>query len=111
MSDLRNKLKLLRKREGLSQKALADLTGIAQGAIGDIESGRKKNLSGESLSKLCNHQHLRKYALWLLTDEPRGVAEPGAHYTTRELLDGLTPAQQEQAVAFLQIVREQTSPD
>ena len=114
MSEISHKLKLLRRRENLSQQALAKLTGIAQGAIGDIESGRKQNLSGESLGKLCNHPQLRKYALWLITDTDSRVREPGVTYSVkdgRRLLHELPPAQRDQAIAFLQILGEQSAPD
>lgn len=113
MSTISHKLKLLRKREKLSQKALADLTGVSQGAIGDIESGRKKNFSGESLFKICNHPRLRSYALWLVTNPNEQVNEPQPPYTTdlETLLKDLDSTQLEQVATFIQLTREQTTPD
>lgn len=112
MSAISHKLKLLRKQEALSQKALANLTGISQGAIGDIESGRKQNLSGDSLFKLCNHPRLRKYTLWLISNaETYQVSEPDKHYATdiSELYKKLTPEQRDQVVAFIRLLEEQAT--
>lgn len=112
MKTLRDKLKVLRERENLSQKGLADLTGISQGAIGDVESGRKQNLSGDSLRKLCNHERFRKYTLWLIHEpSSQAVAEPAAAYHANDyqrVFDQLTPEQQRQAVEFMQLLIEQT---
>jgi transcriptional regulator with XRE-family HTH domain len=114
MNSLRNKLKLLRQREGLSQKALADLTGISQGAIGDIESGRKKSLNGESLQKLCSHPRLNQYTLWLLTDDPSKISEPPANYLKADgakLFRSLDKGSKAQAIAYMQLLKAQTTPD
>lgn len=111
MSAISHKLKLLRKQEALSQKALADLTGISQGAIGDIESGRKQNFSGDSLFKLCNHPRLRKYTLWLISDPVSQVNEPESPYSLNlnKLVENLTPQQREQVAAFIQLLEKQSS--
>ena len=113
MSALSHKLKLLRRQEALSQKALADLTGIAQGAIGDVESGRKRSLGGESLFKLCNHPRLRKYALWLITDADSLIAEDVPAYSAIELADllgRLSPEQQREVLAFIRLLQAQEGP-
>ena len=46
-------LKRLREDKGLSQAALAKLSGVAQGYISQMEAGEKKNPGIETLKKIA----------------------------------------------------------
>jgi len=64
--ELKEKVKLIRTFEGLSQPKLAKLTGMPLKSIGNYESGLRK-VSAEYLLLLS--QHFSKYTLWLMTNE------------------------------------------
>lgn len=52
-----NRLKELRKREGLTLMQLADIIGVDYSTIGHIERGRR-GFSTESLARACDHFHV-----------------------------------------------------
>jgi len=64
-----DKFKLLRKHEGLSQRALCEMAGIQQGTLANVENGRNKGMSTEILGKIVSHPRFFPYAMWLLVDE------------------------------------------
>ncbi|WP_159266988.1 helix-turn-helix transcriptional regulator [Zhongshania aliphaticivorans] len=66
---LRDKLKLLRKAEGLSQQELCDLVDVPQSTLAKIENGRNKSTSVDFLNKISSHPRLVKYAIWLMFDQ------------------------------------------
>lgn len=76
-------LQAARKKAKLTQTQLAQRAGVAQGTIGNIESGERPNPSSESLAKIAK-------ALGLLVDDlsPRSkkliVSEPPAAYRITE---------------------------
>ncbi|QDP45209.1 helix-turn-helix DNA binding domain protein [Gordonia phage Pons] len=49
---LAHRLKLLRKQYGLSQQAVADLTGISRGTIANVESHRRDDITVSELMTL-----------------------------------------------------------
>lgn len=53
MNKLSNRIRTLRRRQGLTQAQLAKLIGVAQPYITEIEKGRKRP-SVEVLEKLCD---------------------------------------------------------
>lgn len=53
MNDLSDKIKLLRSAQNLNQTQLAELVGITQPFLSDIEKGKRKP-SIEVLQKLCD---------------------------------------------------------
>ena len=53
MNDLSDKIRLLRTAQSLNQTQLAELVGITQPFLSDIEKGRRKP-SIEVLQKLCD---------------------------------------------------------
>lgn len=53
MNQLPNRIRTLRRRQGLTQAQLAKLIGVAQPYITEIEKGRKRP-SVEVLEKLCD---------------------------------------------------------
>lgn len=67
--EIKDKFRLLRKRESLSQQQLCDLTGVPQSTYSHIESGRNKTIGVDVLSKIVSHPRFFPYAMWLLVDE------------------------------------------
>lgn len=53
-SELGEKVKLLRKRQGLKQDDLAEVLDLGRSQISNLESGRR-NLSLKQLEKLCEY--------------------------------------------------------
>jgi transcriptional regulator with XRE-family HTH domain len=53
MSPIVVRLRELREKAGLSQQALADLAGVRQGTISELESGKKQRLDFGILDRLC----------------------------------------------------------
>lgn len=66
--DLGEKLKLMRKREMLTQAEMADLVGISLSTFKNYELGRRQGISVVELLKVTKHPRFMKYALWLVTD-------------------------------------------
>lgn len=62
------KLKEVRNAEGLTQPALAQLTGVSLGAIRNYETGQRE-VGLNVLDKIIKHERFKKYALWLMTDQ------------------------------------------
>ncbi|CNI40671.1 helix-turn-helix domain-containing protein [Yersinia mollaretii] len=61
------KLKDIRKAEGLTQPEFSSETGVSLGAIRNYETGQRD--AGISvIDKIVNHERFKKYALWLMTD-------------------------------------------
>ncbi|MBL5901423.1 helix-turn-helix transcriptional regulator [Lelliottia amnigena] len=68
MSSLGDKFRLIREAEGMTRKEFADMVGIPYGTITNYES-RGKQVTEEPLLKITKNPRLKKYALWLCTDE------------------------------------------
>lgn len=60
MSELAITLKKLRKKRNITQQKLVELSGLAQGTIGDIERGKIKKGSVETLEKISLALNLDK---------------------------------------------------
>lgn len=65
------KLKEIRKAEGLTQPAFAEITGVSLGAIRNYETGQRE-VGLSVLDKIIKHERFTKYTLWLMT----GVSTP-----------------------------------
>lgn len=63
------KLKEVRLTERLTQSEICHLTGINLETWKGYEYGRSKSVSSVELLKVTTHVRLKKYALWLVTDE------------------------------------------
>jgi putative transcriptional regulator len=50
---LKNKIKILRKKKKLTQKGLAQKTGLSQAYINELENGKKTNPTYEVLQKIA----------------------------------------------------------
>jgi transcriptional regulator with XRE-family HTH domain len=91
MNDLSDRIRLLRTSQSLNQKQLAELVGITQPFLSDIEKG-KRNPSIEVLQKLCD-------ALGCSADYLLNRPSEGTKLEEATLPGGLTPD-------ILRIVRE-----
>ncbi|HCM7227015.1 TPA: helix-turn-helix transcriptional regulator [Klebsiella aerogenes] len=66
--EISEKLKMIRDAEGLSQAKFAQLTGISLGMIKQYETGIR-GAGVETLLKITTCAVLKKYTLWLMSDE------------------------------------------
>ncbi|MBC6659853.1 helix-turn-helix transcriptional regulator [Morganella morganii] len=63
-----HKLRQIRQHEGLTQKAMSDLTGITISAIKGYETqGVKVGIS--IIERVLNVEIFQKYTMWLMTDK------------------------------------------
>lgn len=62
------KLKLIRESERLSQKQMAEITGITYSSLVQYEQGRSKP-GLEATVKIFRHPDFRKYRDWFMFDE------------------------------------------
>ncbi|OUK73890.1 transcriptional regulator [Enterobacter hormaechei] len=67
------KLRTIRKAEGLTQKAFAELTGVALGTIKKYETGHQP-ARAEVLESVIEVPMFEKYTLWLMTDKTAPIA-------------------------------------
>ncbi|EGI5714394.1 helix-turn-helix transcriptional regulator [Salmonella enterica subsp. enterica serovar Durham] len=82
--DYRQKLRAIRKAEGLTQKQLSEITGISHSAIRNYESG--STIIGLSvIERFVSTPQLSKYTLWLMTDQT--APESGQTAPAAEFLD------------------------
>ncbi|EFJ5826601.1 TPA: helix-turn-helix transcriptional regulator [Escherichia coli] len=73
MSNMGEKIRLMRKAEGMTRKELAELIGVSYGSLTNYET--KGVLTTETiLLKLTNHPRFQKYALWLMTGKTSEAA-------------------------------------
>lgn len=71
--------------DGMSQKQLAELTGVNLGTIASIESGQSKLPRKETLDKIADGLRIDRMHLWLLATS----AETFDNSTVTDHLDGL----------------------
>lgn len=67
------KLRQIRKAEGLTQKGFSELTGVALGTIKKYETGHQP-ARAEVLESVIEVKMFEKYTLWLMTDKTAPVA-------------------------------------
>ncbi|RTP98364.1 XRE family transcriptional regulator [Enterobacter sp. WCHEn045836] len=67
------KLRLIRKAEGLTQATFAELTGISISTIKSYETGHQ-TARAETVEKVISTQPFEKYTLWLMTDKTAPIA-------------------------------------
>lgn len=66
--NLAEKLRAIRKAEGLTQMKFSEISGIAQGTIKNYESGQSEP-GLQIVLRITNAPQLQKYTLWLMTDK------------------------------------------
>ncbi len=83
--DYSQKLRIIRKAEGLTQQKFAEITGLAVGTIKRYET-RQQTARAEVMEKVLQAPEFRKYTMWLMHDEiapETGQIEPAlAHSGT-----------------------------
>ncbi len=62
------KIRLIRKEEGLTQPEFAEITGISLNTIKNFEV-KGREITSQNLLIITNHPRFQKYALWLMTDQ------------------------------------------
>lgn len=62
------KLKAVRRKEGITQAQLCELLDIPHGSWKKYEAGIIE-IGLSPVLKMANHPRFRKYTLWLLTDD------------------------------------------
>ena len=67
------KLRQIRKAEGLTQKDFSELTGVALGTIKKYETGHQP-ARAEVLESVIEVHMFEKYTLWLMTDKTAPIA-------------------------------------
>lgn len=71
--DYAEKLREIRKAEGITQKVFSELTGLAIGTIKSYEAGHQSARS-EIVERVINVPKFEKYTLWLMTDKTAPIA-------------------------------------
>ncbi|MBK1452006.1 helix-turn-helix transcriptional regulator [Klebsiella variicola] len=67
------KLRQIRKAEGLTQAAFAQQTGVSLSTIKSYETGHQ-SARAETVEKVISTQVFEKYTLWLMTDKTAPIA-------------------------------------
>ncbi|CQJ09635.1 TPA: helix-turn-helix transcriptional regulator [Yersinia enterocolitica] len=67
-SDLGEKVKAIRKAEGLSQVQFCEATGISISTVKKYETGLLEP-GGGTLMKITTHSQFKKYTMWLMTGD------------------------------------------
>lgn len=67
-SDYEKKLKMIRKAEGMTQKAFSELLGISLGSVKNYEAGHV-GIGLKTMEVVLRHPQFSKYALWMMTDQ------------------------------------------
>lgn len=68
-----DKLRQIRKAEGLTQAVFAQQTGVSLSTIKSYETGHQ-SARAETVEKVISTQPFEKYTLWLMTDKTAPVA-------------------------------------
>lgn len=67
-NSLEQKLRSMRKAEGLTQKAMAEMTGISLGTIRNYETGFN-TVGIQTVQTILNTATFSKYTMWLMTGQ------------------------------------------
>ncbi|WP_262261612.1 helix-turn-helix domain-containing protein [Serratia proteamaculans] len=71
--DYAKKLRQIRKAEGLTQKAFAELVGVGLGTVKSYETGHQSARS-EIAERVISVRRFQKYTLWLTIDQTAPAA-------------------------------------
>lgn len=67
--ELGEKLKAMRRKEGMTQAQLCEATGLSLSSYKKYELGLRIEVSYVAMQKIALHPSFKKYTLWLMTDE------------------------------------------
>ena len=73
MSQVRCKLAILRKKRNLKQTELAQMTGLSQKALSELETRKSKGIAFVTLAKLCDVLNIGLEQLFELVDEEKAT--------------------------------------
>jgi transcriptional regulator with XRE-family HTH domain len=90
---LKDRLKHMRKAEGLTQPDIAELSGIPLGTWRNME--QLGSASFAQISLLLKAERFRRYALWLMT----GEAAPSVRQISPEIMMKIRASKEEEAKA------------
>lgn len=62
-----NRIKIVRRAEGLTQPEFCKLTGLKMSTLTSYELGTTKTIPSNQLEKITTNKRLFKYSLWLVT--------------------------------------------
>lgn len=65
-NNLEQKLRAIRKSEGITQKDMADMVGMSLGTIRNYETGFN-TVGIQTIQTIVQHPRFTKYTLWLMT--------------------------------------------
>lgn len=93
-SSYAEKLRLIRKAEGLTQAAFAKELGLGLSTVRNYETGQRE--AGLSIiDKVTNHPRFEKYMMWLMSNKTSEAAgqisptlSPDGHDSTSDLQKG-----------------------
>ncbi len=95
----------IRKKEGLSQKAFAEETGVSFKSVRNYEQG-VSTVSEANLLKITNSNRFKKYTLWLMTDdeEPEGDIYTGDENVFTELIQSISDDELNQVIEYMEFL-------
>lgn len=67
--DIADKFKLIRTRERLTQKEMADALEMSLGSYKNYEQGSRRGISIIEIIRIFKYERFSKYLLWFMTDE------------------------------------------
>lgn len=110
---LGDRLKELREQRGMTQTSLADLAGVSQPTISDLELGKNPRVDAWIVAKLASALHTTMRYLLGLTDNPvppEDMPRLAVNEAVRRVLL-LRPDARDALVEFLRIVQSADGSD
>lgn len=104
LKELGKRIKLIRKRQDLTQEMLAEKAGVSQHYIYEIEAGRKAMSIHSFASLTCALDVSADYLLF--GDEPQllDVDTPSSHNQLMEIVAELNPSQRDHVLEILEVM-------
>lgn len=65
--DVSEKFKLIRTRERLTQKEMAELLDMPYNSYKNYEQGVRRGISILEIIRILNHERFKKYLVWFMT--------------------------------------------
>lgn len=73
--DLSEKFRIIRTRERLTQKEMAELVDIPLGSYKNYEQGLRRAIGVLEVMKILNHERFNKYLVWFMTNKTKIVKQ------------------------------------
>ena len=101
---LEEKLKLIRKKEGLTQPEFAKIVGLSMGSYGNWEAGTKV-MGSDKLLQIMTHPRFKKYASLFASDTEHEISAPDTD-TIMQILNDLSNEDRKEAINFLNYLHD-----